>query len=1062
MRAMPDSPTIRAGLLLAAALVAPTASRAADPRPFEDAALHAVQFVDANEGWAAGDDGVVWHTIDGGQNWERQPTGVRASLRSLHFVNPYVGWAAGREELPNGAGSAGVLLYTRDGGLKWRRVLINALPGLNVVRFIDGQTGYVAGDGSDACPSGVFLTTDAGRTWQPVAGRRCAAWLAADFNPEAGALVGAWNQAAAVQRDQIGVSQNDSLGARNLRGLRLWGKRGIAVGQGGLVLGTEDGGFHWNFADVGLAPGVAASWDFHAVGAAGRHVWVVGRPGSAVLHSPDGGKSWEVRRTNQPLPLNGVYFHDERRGWAVGELGSVLATDDGGRTWKVQHRGGNQSAALLVCARSAGLPADALAILGAEEGYLAAAVRVTCADPATAAPARCGEGPRFAAAVRQAGGAAGEQLWQFPVSSHVARAGRDQLLQSWDKLHGDRAAEQLLRELVLAVRIWRPAVVITDSPDRTASPYPAEAVVAEATREAFLRAADPDAFPEQINTLGLEPWKAAKAYARWEGDPPGQVAYDLTETAPHLGATYREFAAGPAALLAEHSETPPARRGYRLLADRLTGAAAHRGLMEGIDLPAGGLARRPEAKDSGATPDELKAARQRATFLALAEAPAAGLTDPNRLLAQIGPMLEGMPDDRAAPAAFAAAAHYARTGQWALAREAFLLVADRYPAHPLAADAYRWLLRHNASSEARRRHELGQFLVVEQRRYGQPRAGEDGKPETIDPGEGKVKGLPKLPALETKATRELLLRSDSRLSPRDGTRQWYQGALDVGPKLAAFGPLLADDPSVQFPLQAARRTLGDYDGARHWYAKFAARQPDGPWKSAALAELWLAERRGAPPKPVAACRFAAERPYLDGKLDDACWQGVAPLDLTSASGSMPGEYKTQVRMAYDREFLYLAVRCFHPSGRQEAPATSRRHDADLRGHDRVSILLDLDRDYATCFHLQVDQRGCVWDDCWGDKTWDPNWFVAVQSEPTVWQLEAAIPLVALTGDTVTPGKAWAFNVIRAIPGAGVQAFSLPAEAPEEALRPEGLGLLMFQPDGRQTAAAAPTTMPKAH
>src|SRR2546421_4614091 len=120
---------IGAALVAGVFLVPPAA--AADPAAFEDAALHAVQFVDRDEGWAAGDDGVVWHTIDGGQTWERQPTGVRASLRSLHFVNPYVGWAAGREELPNGAGSAGVLLYTKDGGLKWQRVLINALPGLN-------------------------------------------------------------------------------------------------------------------------------------------------------------------------------------------------------------------------------------------------------------------------------------------------------------------------------------------------------------------------------------------------------------------------------------------------------------------------------------------------------------------------------------------------------------------------------------------------------------------------------------------------------------------------------------------------------------------------------------------------------------------------------------------------------------------------------------------------------------------------------------------------------------------------------------------------------------------
>src|SRR3954447_14158570 len=99
---------------------------AADLRYFDDAALNAVQFVDDQEGWAVGEDGVIWHTIDAGKNWERQPSGVRASLRSLHFLNPFTGWVVGREELAGG-GSAGVVLYTADGGLKWRRLLVNSM-----------------------------------------------------------------------------------------------------------------------------------------------------------------------------------------------------------------------------------------------------------------------------------------------------------------------------------------------------------------------------------------------------------------------------------------------------------------------------------------------------------------------------------------------------------------------------------------------------------------------------------------------------------------------------------------------------------------------------------------------------------------------------------------------------------------------------------------------------------------------------------------------------------------------------------------------------------------------
>ena len=157
---------------------------AADLRFFDDAALNTVQFVDDQEGWAAGEDGVIWHTIDGGKNWERQHSGVRASLRSMHFLNPFTGWVVGREELPAG-GSAGVVLYTADGGLKWRRLLVNAMPGLHVVRFVDANRGYLAGEGADNYPSGVFTTTDGGRTWKPLPGPRATSWQAGDFSTQA-------------------------------------------------------------------------------------------------------------------------------------------------------------------------------------------------------------------------------------------------------------------------------------------------------------------------------------------------------------------------------------------------------------------------------------------------------------------------------------------------------------------------------------------------------------------------------------------------------------------------------------------------------------------------------------------------------------------------------------------------------------------------------------------------------------------------------------------------------------------------------------------------------------
>lgn len=1004
--------------------------QAGEVRHFEDAALHAVQFMDAEEGWAVGDEGVVWHTIDGGKTWERQPTGVRASLRSLHFLNPYVGWVVGREELPGG-GSVGVLLLTRDGGLKWHRVHRNTLPGLNHVRFVDVKTGFVVGDGSDQFPSGVFTTIDAGRTWRPIPGPRSPGWLASSFEDEkTGALVGAWNRLATLREGMLGAADVDALGGRNLRGLQVNGKHAVAVGQGGLVLLSETAGVRWSYADLKLPAEVRASWDFHAVHCRGDHIWVAGRPGSALLHSSDKGKNWEVLVTGQPLPLNGIHFADEKHGWVVGEFGSILATLDGGKNWKVQRRGGQRAAVLFVHARPAEVPLDTVASLGAQDGYLTTALRISAPDPASAAPSQAADAQRWASACNLAGGASGEMLWQFPLPQHLQRGSKKEIVQAWDRLHADKAADQLLRQMVLALRTWKPAVVVTDHPDPAVTGFATDALVAEALHEAFARAADPNAYPEQIQVLGLEPWQVGKLYGRWEKREGAHVVLDTNEIQSRLGTSSRDFTASAGALLAEDSKAPTLRF-YRLLESQIEGSANHRRLMDGVNLNPGGTARRELPDAPELSPELLKAVRERRTLEALAENSPANLAEPEKLLARIQPALATLPDDQASDAAFAIASQYARMGQWTLAREIYLMMVDRYPAHPRAADAYRWLIRYNSSSEARRRHEMGQFLIVSNLGYR--------------PGKTDAKLETRTVKVETKGETSEGVRQAAilSLSDRAETRRWNQGCLDIGKRLDAFGPLFAADPSTHLCLNAARRNLGEFEPAQEWYKKFRNEHADGPWRDAAAAELWLTNRIGVSPKPFALCRQTSIRPFLDGDFNDPCWKDIKPTVMRNAAGDTLKEYSTEAWLAYDKDFLYVALRCRHPEGRQVQPVKGRKHDDDLKPYDRVSLLLDLDRDYATYFHLQVDQRGCVFEDCWGDRTWDPRWFVAVKSEPTCWQIEAAIPMTELTGDVVTVGRAWSCNVVRVVPGRGVQAMSLPADVQP---RPEGMGLLLFVPE----------------
>ncbi len=369
----------------------------------------------------------------------------------------------------------------------------------------------------------------------------------------------------------------------------------------------------------------------------------------------------------------------------------------------------------------------------------------------------------------------------------------------------------------------------------------------------------------------------------------------------------------------------PDQRDFCLLASHLKDADSHRDLMQGVELAPGGLARRMLGEGTELPAELVKAIRQRTNLKALSETPPSSLTNPNRLLGQIGPMLAEMPDDQAAPAAFAIANQYARTGQWNMAREAFLLLIDRYPTHPLAMDGFRWLIRHNSSTKARHRHELGQFVVVESVQHGMPvkegsTLGKPGEADAAIPGiklaawTKDMQQAPEVPQLKSKENSQVYL-----FAKKDQIRQWYQSSLDLEPRLAGFGPLLASDPALQFCLQASRRNLGDFQTAHKWYTQFVTRQPDGPWRAAAAAELWLTKRTGPSPKPVLHCRYTDTPPLLDGKLDESCWQ-VAPIKLQNATGdarkdNFPKEFPTEVRLAYDKDFLYIALKCTHPAGR---------------------------------------------------------------------------------------------------------------------------------------------------
>lgn len=1059
-------------------------ARTADLVHIEDAPLYAIQFINESTGWAVGAEGAIWHSGDGGKSWKLQQSGVTACLKSVHFLNDRVGWVAGREEMPIRNTSQGLVLFTQDGGVTWEIRSGSSYPaantgpavpgheesrpyevlltpklqsspspskpapqplrtlGLEDIHFFDERIGIAVGDSNEIYPTGVYRTADGGKNWLPVTGPRRTGWLRADFkDPNRGVLAGASGGLGVLRGNNVGTAEIDGMGARTLHAVKLVGDRAVAVGDGGAILVSEAGGVRYRQVELNLPSEVRSCIDLHTIAGSGTELWAAGRPGSVILHSFDLGETWELQHTGQPLPIQHLCFLDAQQGWAVGEAGTIMRTGDGGRTWQVMRRGGSRAALAAIHARAASIPVDTITQVGACEGYLVSTLQVTCPYEGTTPGNSGSHALRLANALRRAGGVSGEACWQFPLPALLAELDKAELIEQWNPLHSDRATEELLRQLVLFLRIWHPDVVIADAMGDSPGTKPVDDLVAAMVEIAMGRAGDRRSFPEQIEKLGLEPWQVSKLYRHGRADNSAQVLLDNTRTGHHLQMTIREFSREPAELLHQDPTTLPATRSYRLVLGNLKGAELHRQLLEGLNPAALANARRRLQPEP--LPDALaiKMQRARRNLTTLMEAAPSPLSDPARTLAQIGPLLAGMPERDAAPAAFAAAAQYARAGQWPLAREAFVLIAQRYPKHPLAAEACRWLVRHDASSEARRRYELRQFTVL-------TRSAIIRKDEASPDGRYSMGGMPQLE--QTQQAANFIWNNDAR--------RWFQDSLESGRVLLEKTPMLADDPQVNFCLNAARRQIGDLEPPKQWCSRFVQMHPDGPWSTAAATELWFQHRSGNPPKPLALCRKLAEPPFLDGDLGDQPWQAAIPVVLKNAVGDTTREYKTEVRLAHDAECLYVAVACKRPASKSVPLATTRTPDADLSKNDRIGIMLDLDRDYGSYFHLQVDERGLVADECvvgYPDKSWNPRWFVASKSDAEGWRVEVAIPLTELTSAPIGLGQSWAFNVVRILPGRGVQAFSTPADVEP---RPEGMGILTFVDDpGRLEKATLPAT-----
>ena len=99
---------------------------------------------------------------------------------------------------------------------------------------------------------------------------------------------------------------------------------GWAVGQGGVILHTTNGGTSWLTQSSGTA------YDLFSVSFVdANYGWVVGgeletSEGNVTLHTTNGGSSWNTQSSGTTKSLRCVAFINANNGWAVGDSGTIL------------------------------------------------------------------------------------------------------------------------------------------------------------------------------------------------------------------------------------------------------------------------------------------------------------------------------------------------------------------------------------------------------------------------------------------------------------------------------------------------------------------------------------------------------------------------------------------------------------------------------------------------------------------------------------------------------------------------------------------------------------------
>jgi photosystem II stability/assembly factor-like uncharacterized protein len=328
-----------------------------------------VDMVTSTVGYVSGNGGVIMRTDDGGLSWEVQTSGTTANRLDVEFKDSATGIVVGMNV------SGDYIQKTTDGGSTWNNVsspvsediygvtwvgadtvfsvgnngtilrsidagdnfsaMTNTYPwSLRDVAFADADTGVAVGG------MGLVLRTiDGGVTWDSVATPYTSLLNDVDFAGQ-DFVIATGSYGVTIRSQDAGLTWSDVSpdilgGAISIDGTEFVDvNNGFAVGAGGYILKSTDGGANWTNSSVSQIPilqelmAISMADDYTT-----GHIVAKGTADSGfVYRTSDAGVNWTWKESDA-TSLYDIFTYNDQYAWAVGAGGYVTYSNDYGSTW---------------------------------------------------------------------------------------------------------------------------------------------------------------------------------------------------------------------------------------------------------------------------------------------------------------------------------------------------------------------------------------------------------------------------------------------------------------------------------------------------------------------------------------------------------------------------------------------------------------------------------------------------------------------------------------------------------------------------------------------------------